>query len=82
MIKKILKIKTFPYLPTLKLKNKSETGIFFSWPYQNDTQPRQTHHTSSPTLHRARIDLAPWTIGVLQDRLLESGYTGHSQEPE
>ena len=29
MIKFFLKIKTFPYLPTLKLKNKSETDIFF-----------------------------------------------------
>ena len=28
----MIKIKTFPYLPTLKLKNKSETDIFFSWP--------------------------------------------------
>ena len=26
------KIKTFPYLPTLKLKNKSETDLFFSRP--------------------------------------------------
>ena len=29
MIKKMKKIKTFPYLPTLKLKNKSETDFFF-----------------------------------------------------
>ena len=27
--KKKKKIKTFPYLPTLKLKNKSETDLFF-----------------------------------------------------
>ena len=27
--KKIKKIKTFPYLPTQKLKNKSETDLFF-----------------------------------------------------
>ena len=29
---KIKKIKTFPYLPTHKLKNKSETDLFFSRP--------------------------------------------------
>ena len=29
-IKKNKKIKTFPYLPTLKLKNKSQTDLFFS----------------------------------------------------
>ena len=28
-IKNKIKIKTFPYLPTLKLKNKSETDFFF-----------------------------------------------------
>ena len=32
--KKIVKIKTFPYLPTQKLKNKSETDLFISRPYQ------------------------------------------------
>ena len=32
MTKKNKKIKTFPYLPTLKLKNKLETDLFFSWP--------------------------------------------------
>ena len=30
---KKMKIKTFPYLSTLKLKNKSETDLFFPRPY-------------------------------------------------
>ena len=37
-IKKNKKIKTFPYLPTHKLKNKSETDFFFSRPYDFDIQ--------------------------------------------
>ena len=31
--KRFKKIKIIPYLPTLKLKNKSETDLFFSRPY-------------------------------------------------
>ena len=48
--KKNEKIKTFPYLPTQKLMNKSETDLFFSRPNHkslnknSNSEPRETIH--------------------------------------
>ena len=39
-IKNKIKIKTFPYLPTQKLKNISETDLFFSRPYHGTIRLR------------------------------------------
>ena len=47
------KIKTFPYLPTLKLKNKSETDLFF---------PRPKHNQC---LNKDLVDPAPHNINLI-----------------
>ena len=49
--KKNKKIKTFPYLPTHKLKNKSVTGLFFSRPYGGFLN----HHISKKIIHLMKM---------------------------